>query len=73
MLENKIIKDLYKKILEYLENLIKKENKLYNIKVRIKYGFIKVLNLKIINSIRNYIIPEKNRKNRFIKRLNKKE
>ena len=73
MLGNKIIKDLFKKILEYLENLIKKENKLYNIKVIIKYGFIKVLNFKIINSIRNYIIPEKNRKNRFIKRLNKKE
>ena len=53
---NKIIKDHYKKILEYLENFKKAENKLYKVEVRTKYRFIEVLKFKIINSIRNYII-----------------
>ena len=51
-LENKITKGLYKKILGYVKNLFKVEDKIYSIKIRTKYRFIGILDFIIINSIR---------------------
>ena len=51
-LKNKTTRGLYEKIPRYIKNLFKVEDKIYNIKIRIKYRFINISDFIIINSIR---------------------
>ena len=55
-LKNKIIKGLYKKIPDYIKNFFKFKDKIYNIKIKIKYKFIDISDFIIIDSIRYYIV-----------------